>query len=402
MPSFYEFFAGVGLARLGLGPQWRCVFANDIDDKKAEIYRENFGDDELVVDDIRNIRDLPPNADVAWASFPCQDLSLAGWRRGMFAGRSGAFWPFWERLNELLEHHDRPPLVVIENVVGLLHSPDFIGLCESLSALDMQFGALVMDAVRFVPQSRARVFLVAVSNSVSTEEFTVSAPHDSTWVTPALLEAYERLPVYLQEPWRWWDVQPYEREITAVDSIIEDDPTGVDWNSDVETQRLLDMMSDVNRDKVNRVIQSGRPAVGFVYKRIRQGLQRAEVRFDGIAGCLRMPTGGSSRQTIMFVRDGHIRTRLLSPREAARLMGVPDTFWLPDRYNQAYGAMGDGVAVPVVSWLARNLLDPLTNACRITGIRARGLDIMQDIAPVLEAQRTVAALAEQWRNRVYA
>jgi DNA (cytosine-5)-methyltransferase 1 len=87
--------------------------------------------------------------------------------------------------------------------------------------------------------------------------------------------------------------------------------------------------------------------------------QRAEVRFDEIAGCLRTPGGGSSRQTIIVVHGNKVRSRLLSPREAARLMGLPDEYVLPKNYNDAYRLMGDGVAVPVVSHLSRYLLEPL-------------------------------------------
>lgn len=111
----------------------------------------------------------------------------------------------------------------------------------------------------------------------------------------------------------------------------------------------------------------GRRMVGGVYKRTRENeagarVQRAEVRFDDIAGCLRTPVGGSSRQSIVIVEGQSVRSRLLSPREAARLMGLPDTYKLPDRYNDAYQVAGDGVVVPVVRFLAANLLEPLLSA----------------------------------------
>src|SRR5215469_8668588 len=94
---FYDFFAGAGLAALGLGDQWACVWANDIDPKKAAVYKANFPDDHFFLGDVAEFTaaDLPNSTQLAWASFPCQDLSLAGWRRGLSADRSGAFWPFW-------------------------------------------------------------------------------------------------------------------------------------------------------------------------------------------------------------------------------------------------------------------------------------------------------------------
>jgi DNA (cytosine-5)-methyltransferase 1 len=122
------------------------------------------------------------------------------------------------------------------------------------------------------------------------------------------------------------------------------------------------MMSHVNRAKVDLVVANKSPAVGAIYKRTRwengRKVQRAVVRFD-LAGCLRTPGGGSSRQSILVAVNGEIRTRLISARETARLMGLDDSFVLPARYNEAYHLTGDGVAVPVVRWLAQELLEPL-------------------------------------------
>jgi DNA (cytosine-5)-methyltransferase 1 len=74
---------------------------------------------------------------------------------------------------------------------------------------------------------------------------------------------------------------------------------------------------------------------------------------------LRTPAGGSSRQTILLVEGERVRTRLLAPREAARLMGVPEDFPVPANYNDAYHLFGDGVVAPVVAWLNEHLLIPL-------------------------------------------
>ena len=100
-------------------------------------------------------------------------------------------------------------------------------------------------------------------------------------------------------------------------------------------------MSAINLAKVAAAKKTGRRMIGGVYRRTRTDVygarvQRAEVRFDGIAGCLRTPAGGSSRQTIMLVEGSDVRSRLLSPREAARLMGLPEDYDLPSNYNEAY------------------------------------------------------------------
>ena len=72
--TWYEFFAGGGMARLGLGDAWECLFANEWSEKKAAAYRARFGGDELRVCDVASLRtsDLRGHADLAWASFPAR------------------------------------------------------------------------------------------------------------------------------------------------------------------------------------------------------------------------------------------------------------------------------------------------------------------------------------------
>lgn len=365
---FYEFFAGAGLARLGLGEAWRCIWANDNSPGKAAVYRENFGREHFVLADVATIDpfSLPAPADMAWASFPCQDLSLAGWRRGIRAERSGAFWGFWRVLDGMPV---RPLVVVVENVVGLLYGDSFTGLCESIAALDMQFGAMVIDARHFVPQSRPRVFLIACDARVECGRLVAAEPAPE-WTPKPLLEAHRRLPARLQQNWRWWKLPVPAADRPSLHDIVED---AGQWHTPGQTRALLAMMNDTNRAKVEQALRAHGRQIGFLYKRIRNGEQRAEVRFDGLSGCLRTPEGGSSRQTVVVVENGQVRTRLLSAREAARLMGVPDTFKLPLRYNSAYKAMGDGVAVPVVEWLSRHLLRPLSYVGSLTNQPEREL-----------------------------
>lgn len=363
-PKFLEFFAGAGLVREGLKHEWSCVWANDIDSSKERIYTANFGKQEFKLGDVSTVdAGSLPAADMAWASFPCQDLSLAGWQRGMAAKRSGTFWAFWRLMRDLFDAGRRPSVIVIENVTGLLYGDDFTGLCEALAALDMRFGAMVLDAKWFLPQSRARVFLVAVDSRVNPASLAEERPA-GLHVPNSLIAAWKRLPQTLKDRWIWWRFQPTSVVARRVEDLIDEEPEGVSWHTASETKCLLRMMSEVNRAKLDYVMSTGEARVGFLYKRMREGQQRAEVRFDGIAGCLRTPGGGSSRQTIVLVEGDKVRSRLLSPREAARLMGLVDTFQLPGTYNEAYRAMGDGVAATVVTALGEQLLLPLVQGVR--------------------------------------
>ena len=367
--TFYEFFAGGGMARLGLGDQWKCLFANEWSEKKASAYRANFPPArELVVDDVWNLdaSDLPGQADLAWASFPCQDLSLAGNGAGLDGDRSGTVVKFWDLMHDLAQVGRGVPIVVLENVVGALTSnggSDFRAIAELTSGAGFRFGGMVIDAARFVPQSRPRLFIVAISDLLRIPDESVAAV-PGQWHTPRLREAVEKLPAQIRDRWVWWNPRCPLIKGRTLDEIIDyDDPIG--WHTDEQTRRLLDLMSDINRAKVQQAKAYGKRIVGTVYKRVRNenGIksQRAEVRFDQISGCLRTPTGGSSRQTILVVERKSVRSRLLTPREAARLMGLPETYRLPPKYNDAYHISGDGVVVPVVSWLEQNLLRPLAS-----------------------------------------
>jgi DNA (cytosine-5)-methyltransferase 1 len=372
MPSFYEFFAGAGMARAGLGDKWNCLFANEFDAKKTGAYRKNWpAPDVLKVADIAKLTssDAPGKADLAWASFPCQDLSLAGAGAGLNGDRSGTFWPFWRLMRTLIEEGRAPKIIVLENVCGALTShggKDFTAICLSFAKAGYRFGALIVDAVHFVPQSRPRLFVIGLRSNVALPAGLASdgATRSSLWRPRGLLNAFEKLPLDVREKWISWNLPaPAPRNIKLSD-VIQDNPVGVEWRAASETAKLLRMMSGVNREKLDEAQATGRRMVGAVYKRTRvdemgRKAQRAEIRFDDIAGCLRTPAGGSSRQTIVVVDGKNVRSRLISPRETARLMGLPEDYELPSNYNEAYHLTGDGVAVPVVRHLAEHIFEPL-------------------------------------------
>jgi DNA (cytosine-5)-methyltransferase 1 len=368
---WYEFFAGGGMARLGLGPRWNCIFANEWCEKKARAYRAYYGESpELKVEDVRSltVQDLPGHADLVWASFPCQDLSLAGSGAGLAGERSGTFTPYWKLMRGLISQDRKPRVVVLENVVGTITSHagrDFTTLIRTIAESGYVVGAVVINAVHFLPQSRPRLFLIAVSDEEKLPVGLTSVAHSKFWHSQSLLKAYFDLPANLRKNWVWWNLpEPRAENGQGLSAIIENDPKGIVWHSKEETERLISMVSGRNKEKLVLAQREGNLKVGTVYKRTRpisrasnaKRVQRAEIRFDDISGCLRTPVGGSSRQIIVIVEGKKVRSRLLSPREAARLMGVPEDYPLPKKYNDAYHLIGDGVAVPVVSWIEKNLL----------------------------------------------
>lgn len=357
--KFLEFFAGGGMARIGLGGGWTCGFANDFDPTKASVYRNNFTDagqhfhegDVWQVDPAA----LPGTADLAWASSPCQDFSLAGGRAGLKGGRSSAFFGFWRLVQALAAEGRAPRTVVVENVVGLLTShggADFTALCKALADEGYRFGALEIDAAAFVPQSRPRVFVIATREPVPD-----SLIGGGGFRSAAVLAARNRLPAELRGSWVDWRLPTPPARNTRLADLLEPD-TAVAWRSEAQTAALLAQMSPLHRQRLEAAALNGR-VVGAVFRRTRAGVPKAEIRLDGAAGCLRTPRGGSSRQMIVVAEDGELRSRLLTGREGARLMGLPDDYRLPKSQTGSLYVIGDGVCAPVVRWLAQGLLEPL-------------------------------------------
>ena len=341
--TMHEFFAGSGLVAYGLKGMFRPVWANDICPKKAAVYNANFTSEHFVLDDIKNISGKSlPYAHLSWASFPCQDLSLAGSLGGIDATRSGLVWEWLRILGEMPES---PEILLIENVAGLLSANagvNYIKLHYSLIQLGYKSGAMLINASNFVPQSRPRVFIIAVRKDVS-------IPIDLQDDKPNWLhnKATTDLGRFLPE-WIWWRAdKPPERKESLVDII--------DFSLPYDKDNVLKLIPPNHQeilDKTDEVIATG-------YRRIRHGKQYLELRFDGIAGCLRTPEGGSSKQFLVVKTYGELHARLLSPREAARLMGAPDSYILPGTNNDGYKAMGDAVALPVASFVGKAFLTKL-------------------------------------------
>lgn len=360
-PVAWEFFAGGGLAGIGLGG-WRVGFANDLDPAKARAFRENHPGVPFREGDVAALTpaDLPGRADLAWASSPCQDLSLAGARGGLAGQRSGAFWGFMALMRALDAEGRGPDRIVVENVCGLLTSgggADFAAVCTALSEGGRRVGALEIDAAHWLPQSRPRLFVVAVRGEVPPQTVRPVAPFHS----PRLVAAHDRLPEAVKAGWAWWSLAAPPRRNLDLAGLLEADDR-VEWFDAARTAASLALLSPLHRRRLEaeRAADGRRVAAGYRRVRIEDGVrtQRLELRFDGLAGCLRTPAGGSSRQIVVVVDGPLTRMRWLTPVEAARLMGVPEGYVLPRSASAGLKLMGDAVAVPVVRALAEGLLTP--------------------------------------------
>ncbi len=217
-----EFFAGIGLVRLAFERQgWRVTFANDIDPNKAEMYRHNWPtDDHLVVGDIHAIHaDDVPTCDLFTASFPCNDLSIAGRWEGLSGKESSTFWGLVRILRDMGER--RPPLVLLENVVGFLMSHGGRDLEQALLALNelgCTIDAIILNAIHWVPQSRQRLFVIAKRDD-GREPRTFALIHDAR---PAAL--FEFINSHQNIRWDIRDLPPLPRARKRLADIVEDLP----------------------------------------------------------------------------------------------------------------------------------------------------------------------------------
>lgn len=374
-----DFFAGSGLVRFGLEPEFRTLWANDNSVKKQAVYIANNPSEEFVLASIQDVKgtDLPA-ADLAWASFPCQDLSLAGELSGIRVGtRSGLFWEWTRVIGELGKCGKRPPILVAENVVGFVvadRGKHFKLAYQALRNLGYRVGAVVIDAQDFVPQSRPRAFVIAVSEDISVEGLCQEFPSKPFHPTVLVRTSF----VVNDSEWLWWSLPVPSGKPPSFGDLCDRDAA---CDPPSTTKEICAMLSPLNKRKLRAVTSARGFFAGTAYKRTRPDqegnkVQRLEIRFDGTAGCLRTPNGGSSRQTVILVDHGKVRSRLMTVRECARLMGAPDTYRLPGSYNDGYRAMGDAVAVPVTRWLTRHLLAPLAARSR----SARAKEVSQNAA----------------------
>ncbi|MGK7346170.1 MAG: DNA cytosine methyltransferase [Candidatus Nitrospinota bacterium M3_3B_026] len=353
--NFAEFFAGVGLFRLGLEAEGlRCVFANDNDPRKTAVYRANFGGGELIEDDINSLSaSMIPDIGLATASFPCVDLSLAGTRRGLSGERSGAFHGFIKLLKGMGRR--RPRLVLLENVPGLLSSGgggDIRRVLETLGGLGYGLDIFILDARWFTPQSRPRLFVLGRRGRAAPgREF--FEKRDGRLKPPPLVRVVESVP---NARWGFVDIpSPPEKAPLKLSGIVEKNGNAAWWDK-YQAEKLLDGMNEKNAALAREAMAGGKIVYAAAFRRVRAGRPMVEPRFDGLAGCLRTPRGGSSRQMLLALGRGEIMARNMTAREYGRLQGAPEGFRLPQSQNAGMFAFGDAVCVPAIRWIAGNVL----------------------------------------------
>ncbi len=343
-----EFFAGVGLVRLGLEQaNIDVVFATDIDNTKFKSYSANFGADDFCLADVRNITGSDiPDVQIATASFPCTDLSLAGKRAGLKGEHSGMFWEFARVIGEMGAR--KPKALLLENVPGFASSHEGKDLYDAIARLN-QLGyscdLLVVDAKNFVPQSRQRLFIIASQNKPG--EIGDWSPSN---IRPAwIAEFVERHPELDLTPAKL--PQLHNERVSFCDVAERLSHNNKAWWSQTRIEAFMNSLSSLQRTRLEQRIEASKLSWATAYRRTRNGSAVWEIRADDIAGCLRTPRGGSSKQAVVEAGRGNIRVRWMTAREYASLQGAPEFKLHAVTETQAKFAMGDAVCVPVIGWI---------------------------------------------------
>ena len=301
---------------------------------------------------------MVPSVLLATASFPCNDLSLAGSRSGLNGSQSSAFYGFARVLREMRSR--RPRFVLLENVGGFLSSnggKDFHEVMLTLNKLGYSVDPFMIDAVHFVPQSRQRLFVLGEQRISARiiEDRSELAEFFETDVRPRALAEF----IFNHPDIDWClrrlpELPQSRKRLTSILENLSDDR--LEWWDEKRTAYLLNQMSQRHRILVDKMIGAAGWSFGTVFRRVRAGKSMAELRVDGIAGCLRTPRGGSGRQILVKAGFGEFHARLLTPTECARLMGA-DGFKISGSLNQALFGFGDAVCVPVIKWIAKHYLE---------------------------------------------
>ena len=352
--SALEFFSGIGCARAGMAKAGiRTIWANDIDKTKCELYQAQWGGDDLLCRDVFDVDpDVVPEADIAWASSPCTDLSLAGKREGLIDGpESSAFFGFVQVIEGLGAR--RPRALVLENVSGLASShdgDDFRTVVSEFNRLGYSVDAFELDARRWVPQSRPRMFVVGLEMPVNGGRLDSSLrPDKLAWIhsDPSLITHVCELP----------PVPDLKNEgFTALSERLEDDDSR--WWDVERMDAFVNSLSAVQSKRFEKLRAGSSVVARTAYRRTRGGKPTWEIRQDDIAGCLRTARGGSSKQAVVMLGQGKARVRWMTGWEYAALQGAGDFKLSQFRESQVMYAFGDAVAVPAVAWLMRAVVVP--------------------------------------------
>jgi DNA (cytosine-5)-methyltransferase 1 len=323
--TFIDLFSGIGGFRIAFEEHGsKCVYSIDNDKYACDTYALNFGDNPLA--DITKIdaKDIP-DFDILCAGFPCQPFSIAGRRKGFQDTRGTLFFDI-----ERILRNKRPNSFILENVKGLVSHNNGKTLNVIINTLasringeknDKSFSNCLNYNIHFkvlnsknygVPQNRERIYIIGFKNKEIDFNF------------PAESHAAVDLSTIL------------DKKITDVQI------------SDIAKRNII---NNLKSHKTFKEIKNEELLLAYEVRK-----SRCSFRFDGVSPTLtaKMGTGGNNVPILVN------KMRKLTTRECLRIQGFPDTFQIEPSRAQSYKQIGNSVSIPVVSLLAKEIINCLT------------------------------------------
>ena len=310
-----------------------CVFTSELDPYAQRTYRSNFPDDHPLMGDIREVPvDSIPAFDVLLAGFPCQPFSISGVSKRNALGRPHGFacdtqGTLFFNVAEILRQR-RPPAFLLENVKNLISHDGGRTFEVIRQILQDELGYetqwKVIDAARFVPQHRERIFIIGFRKPAGFSFESVNLP-------------------------------PTEHS-PRLGSILHAENGTEEAESPYTTGRRAAVAEKyVLTDHLWSYLQG----YAAKHRAAGNGFGFGLVGPHDVARTLSARYYKDGSEILVKRRSGP--PRRLTPRECARLMGFDGErrFAIPVSDTRAYKQFGNAVVVPVISALATAMLDPL-------------------------------------------
>ena len=245
---------------------------------------------------------------------------------------------------------------MLENVVGFASSnggQDLYGTIQKLNELGYACDILTLDAARFLPQSRPRLFIVGVLKSSPRRPLLQLSDVRPQWIIKFMLNHPQ---LTFNTP--FLPPLPNTCEQTLNDSVERFPENHSIWWDSEKLDLFLSSLSAINVRRLDLLRRSKDVSCASAYRRTRYGKPVWEIRPDSLSGCLRTARGGSSRQALVEAGRGEVRVRWMTAREYSILQGAPKLIFGNATESQAKFALGDAVCVPVIEWLGAHYLIP--------------------------------------------
>lgn len=304
--KFIDLFAGIGGFRYALESfGCKCVFSSEWDKFCQESYKLNFG--ETPYGDITQIDEKEiPEFDILCAGFPCQPFSISGKQKGFNDTRGTLFFD----IARIVAYH-KPKIIFLENVKNLkAHNggATFEVISNTLDELNYNIYYQVLNAKNFgLPQNRERIAIVCIRKDIDSGKF--KFPESN-------------------------------KKFVTVSDIKEDDSL---------TSKYILKRNDIHidKEKLDKAIKNGKTDKPLQIGIIANGGQGNRIYHEnGIGITLAASSGGAAPKTGAYYINGKVRR--LSPREAARLQGFPETFKIIDNDSQSLKQFGNSVPISLL------------------------------------------------------